>query len=88
MLNWEKDHATGAKINSGFSKIAVSYGLKGFELNNSGEVKELIKDVFNDKAPTLVHCKIDSTEDVLPMLLGGQKMNEMYPFKETVNYEE
>ncbi len=88
LLNWETDESTGNKINPSFSKIASAYNLKSFDIRHKIEIEKSLKEIFSDNKPTVIHCHIDIQEDVLPMLMGGQKMNEMYPFKHSVEYEE
>lgn len=88
LLNWETDESTGNKINPSFSKIATAYNLKSYDIRHKSEIEKSLKEIFSDNLPTLIHCHIDIQEDVLPMLMGGQKMNEMYPFKNSVDYEE
>lgn len=80
LLNWGKDPTTGNKNNPSFSSIAKAYGLKAYDIYSKNDL-ELINGVFSNSEPTLVHCHISYGEDVLPMLLSGQKLNEMYPFK-------
>ena len=88
ILNWGKDPTTGNKKNPSFSKIAKAYGLKSYDIYSKKDLK-IINNVFSDYEPTLVHCHITYGEDVLPMLLSGQKLNEMYPFgKVEVDYKE
>ncbi len=80
LMNWPVDESTGRKINPSFSAIGKAYGLKGFDLDDKAELPERLDEIFADTTACVVHCHIDEEEDVLPMLLGGQKMNEMYPF--------
>jgi len=81
LLNWNSDPSTGNKKNPSFSKIGKAYGLEGYDIYEKKEIPTVLKEVFKDLSPAVVHCHIDSSEEVLPMLLAGQKMNEMYPFK-------
>jgi acetolactate synthase-1/2/3 large subunit len=80
LLNWDADPSTGNKKNPSFSKIGKAYGLKGFDIFDKKEIQNVLKEVFKDRSPVVVHCHINPFEEVLPMLLPGQKMNEMYPF--------
>jgi acetolactate synthase-1/2/3 large subunit len=81
LLNWCSDPSTGNKKNPSFSKIGKAYGLKGYDIYEKKEIQSILKEVFSDSLPAVVHCHVDYSEDVLPMLFSGQKMNEMYPFK-------
>jgi acetolactate synthase I/II/III large subunit len=80
LMNWPTDYSTGRKINPSFSSIAIAYGLKGYDINNNDDLAEKLDDILDDSSGCVVHCHIDSNEDVLPILLAGQKMNEMFPF--------
>lgn len=81
LLNWNSDPSTGNKKNPSFSKIGEAYGLKGFDIYEKREIPTVVNDVFKDLSPAVVNCHVEPSEDVLPMLLAGQKMNEMYPFE-------
>jgi acetolactate synthase-1/2/3 large subunit len=81
LLNWDSDPSTGNKKNPSFSKIGKAYGLKGYDIHEKKETRSILKEIFSDSSPAVVHCHVDYSEDVLPMLLSGQKMNEMYPFE-------
>ncbi len=80
LLNWKSDPTTGNKHNPDFADIARAYGLESIKIFSKDELVKL-DDVFRDKLPTLIHCHVSKKEDVLPMLLANQEMNEMYPFK-------
>lgn len=81
LLNWDSDPSTGNKKNPPFAKIGKAYGLKGFDIHEKSEIPTILKEVFKDLSPVVVHCHVEASGDVLPMLLPGQKMNEMYPFE-------
>ena len=73
---------TQNKSNPSFSQIAVSYGLKGYDLMDKEGIDGILSKVLGDTDPCLVDCHVDKHEIVLPIQLKGQKMNEMYPFHE------
>jgi thiamine pyrophosphate-dependent acetolactate synthase large subunit-like protein len=33
---------------------------------------------LNCKGPVLIHCQVDPEEDLLPMLLGGHTLDDMF----------
>jgi acetolactate synthase I/II/III large subunit len=81
IANWKKDPGSGNKQNPSFAKIGEGYGLKSFEIKNKDEIEAVVREVFADQLPTIVHCHIDYSEETLPMLMGGQPMNQMHPFE-------
>lgn len=81
LLNWNSDPSTGSKKNPSFSAIARAYGLNAFDIYEKREIVPVLRGVFSDRSPVVVHCHVDPSEDVLPMLLAGQRLNEMYPFE-------
>ena len=80
LLNWKSDPSTGDKNNPSFSKIGRAYGLNGFDISEKNKISSILEKVFSNLAPAVIHCHVDCSEDTLPMLMPGQKMNEMYPF--------
>jgi len=83
LLNWDSDPTTGDKYNPNFANIAKAYEIESIEISSKNDLKKL-DDVFNSRLPTLIHCHVYQKEDVLPMLLAGQELNEMYPFKKVI----
>ena len=49
-------------------------------ISTISETESKLKKIFSHNGPALVHCNVDPTEDVIPMLLGGQTMNKMWPY--------
>ena len=42
-------------------------------------LKSKLERIFSHNGPALLHCNVDPNEDVIPMLLGGQTMDKMWP---------
>jgi acetolactate synthase I/II/III large subunit len=78
---YNSDPGTGNKVNPSFSAVAESFGLKGYDIHSKAEVDEVLKKVFADNSPCVVDCHISYDELTVPMLMGGQTMDEMYPFE-------
>ena len=54
-------------------------------MRNIDELKKITaKDITKENLPLLVECDIDQAEDILPMLMGGQQLNQMYPFNDKI----
>ena len=81
MLNWGQDPTCGHKTNPPFAEIAKAYGLKDYVISNNQEAYDILKEALLWDGPCLVHCIVDETEDVIPMLLGGQPMSRMWPYE-------
>jgi len=79
-MNWNSDPACGHKWNPDFAAIGRSYGIASVTLKTKEEVEPTLRIVLADKSPALIHCIVDETEDVVPMLLGGQTMDRMWPY--------
>ena len=74
------DPGCGNKINPSFSALARACWLKGFDIRSKNEISSVLKEVFSDDSPAVIHCHIDYSEETYPMLLGGQRMDQMHPF--------
>jgi Thiamine pyrophosphate-requiring enzymes [acetolactate synthase, pyruvate dehydrogenase (cytochrome), glyoxylate carboligase, phosphonopyruvate decarboxylase] len=80
LMNWENDIACGNKLSPDFVTIAKGYGIKGFYCDTPEQLHEVLPQFINSAGPSLLHVVIDSRHDVLPMLLGGQSMDKMWPY--------
>lgn len=77
-IKWQRDLACGDKKNPDFCKIAEGYGIPAIRLEEANDIESCLKAVFAKKGPVLIHCLIDSDQDVLPMLLAGERMDNMH----------
>jgi acetolactate synthase-1/2/3 large subunit len=79
-LNWSCDPSCGNKWNPDFAAIARAYGINGISISSSDEVERCLNEALAYDGPVLVHCTIDPSEDVVPMLLANQTMDKMWPY--------
>ncbi len=77
-FNWQDDPTTGNKWNPDFAVIAEGYGIRAFTIRESGAVEATLQEAFAHHGPALVHCVIDEEEDITPMLLAGQTLDQMW----------
>ncbi|MDH5216518.1 MAG: thiamine pyrophosphate-dependent enzyme, partial [Gammaproteobacteria bacterium] len=77
-LNWDSDPTCGDKWNPEFSRLAEVYGLRGFKIESRGDLDSVLDEFLQSREAALVHCIIDSKEDISPMLLAGQSINDMW----------
>lgn len=87
-LTWGSAPSTGSTTSPDFKAIATAYGIEGYRVDSIDGLKTIMPKIFSNTTPMLLHCVMEEKEDVLPMLLGGQKLSEMHPFKGEVTLEE
>lgn len=78
LLTWKSDPVTGSKNNPDFAAVARAYGIKAWTLKDPHEIYSTIQAALVHQGPALVHCLVDSREDVVPMLLAGQALDRMW----------
>jgi acetolactate synthase-1/2/3 large subunit len=79
-ITWGKDPSCGNVKNPDFASIANAYGIFGDTVSDSEQVKPKLQKLLSHNGPSLLHCLVDPNEDVVPMLLGGQTMDSMWPY--------
>jgi acetolactate synthase-1/2/3 large subunit len=79
-LNWKSDPTCGQKWNPDFAAIARAYGIPSATVTRSDEVSSAAQQALTHRGPYLLDCIVDEDEDVVPMLLAGQKMDGMWPY--------
>ena len=77
-LNFKKDPTCDEKWNPDFCKLANSYGIYALKIKRRNELKKKIQKILNYNGPALLHCQIDSNEELSPMLLAGQTLDKMW----------
>lgn len=75
-ITFSDDPTTGDFKNPNFTAIADAYGLKSFYMDSYNE--DTISKWLDCEEPTLLHVKIKHDSALSPMLLGGQKLDEMW----------
>lgn len=80
LMNWDTDTACGNKYSPDFLTIAKGYGIPSFYCDSLDQFNEILPEFINSSGPSLLHAVIDSRHDVLPMLLGGQTTDKMWPY--------
>jgi acetolactate synthase-1/2/3 large subunit len=77
-LNWGYDKTCGNKYNPDFHKIALAYGLSSLKIDTLADLDKNMEFIINHNKPILVQCDIDEKEDIDPMLLANQRIDEMW----------
>jgi acetolactate synthase I/II/III large subunit len=80
ILNWKSDPTCGQKWNPDFAAVARAYGIASTTVTQANEIRTCAEQAFAHEGPYLMDCIVDEDEDVVPMLLAGQKMDGMWPY--------
>jgi acetolactate synthase I/II/III large subunit len=75
--NWRSHPSTGGKYNPDFAGIAKAYGISSVSIARADRMEDTLRAALVSKGPVLVHCDVDPREDLLPMLLGGHRLDDM-----------
>ncbi len=74
------DRLSGVDLegNPDFAKLAESYGIKAFNIENVDEVEDSLKEAldYND-GPVLINCEVIKTDNVYPMIPAGGAYSSM-----------
>ena len=77
-INWEDDPTCGEKWNPSFENIAKNYGIYSQTISKREDLSKKLKKFLNYKGPALVHCIVDNKEELSPMLLAGETLDNMW----------
>jgi acetolactate synthase-1/2/3 large subunit len=75
--NWKSHPSTGGKYNPDFAGIARAYGIRSLTIASPEGMEKTLAEGLSHSGPVLIHCEIDPEEDLLPMLLGGHRLDDM-----------
>ncbi len=78
LITWGDDPASGNFCAPDFQKIALGFGIPSYALKQADGDENIISDFWNQDGPGLLNVSIDPESNIVPMLLAGQKMNEMW----------
>lgn len=79
-INWESDPTCGDKINPDFEKVAKAFNLQSISITNNDEIFEGLEWLIYNTQACLLNVKVDSSVDVVPMLLAGDTPDRMWPY--------
>lgn len=84
------DRTSGVDLegNPDFVKLAESFGIKGFNLRRSGDVKRVLQNALDyNEGPCLINCEVEKTDNVFPMIPAGAAIEDMLIEPPTVKLE-
>ena len=60
-----------------FVKLAEAMGVNGYRLSTVAEMNEQLPQIMREKGAALIDVIIPEDEDVLPMVPGGKRLDQM-----------
>ncbi len=60
-----------------FVKLAEAMGVKGYRLTTKEELDTRLPQILAEEGPCVIDCLIPEEEDVLPMVPGGKRLDQM-----------
>jgi acetolactate synthase-1/2/3 large subunit len=81
-INWKSDPTCGNKINPDFEHVARAFNLDAKSISENHEIQEGLSWLMSNAKACLLNVKVDSSVDVLPMLLAGDTPDHMWPYEE------
>ncbi|MBM4762477.1 acetolactate synthase large subunit [Bacillus sp. B15-48] len=81
LFHQERYSHSKISVQPSFVKLAEAYGIKGYEVTSETEAESILTKVMNDREPVLLDFRIDSKENVYPMIAPGKGHQEMVGVK-------
>jgi acetolactate synthase-1/2/3 large subunit len=78
LITWGADPTTGDVEVIDFQSIGQGFGITSMKLSKVESMESKIDELFSKPGPALLEVILDYNADVVPMLLAGQKMDEMW----------
>ena len=64
--------------NPDFMKIATSYGMKGFRVKRSSDVRKVLRSALEwNEGPCLIEAIVEQNDNVFPIVPAGATLEEM-----------
>jgi len=60
-----------------FVKLAEAMGVAGYRINEPAELELILQEALSHKGPALIDVMLPEVEDVLPMVPGGNRLDQM-----------
>ena len=77
-MTWGSDPTTGSFGVPDLVMISRGFGIPAEQLEQPDDVEQKLDWLWAQEGPALLNILIDPTADVVPMLLAGQTMGEMW----------
>ncbi|MBQ1915486.1 MAG: acetolactate synthase large subunit, partial [Selenomonadaceae bacterium] len=60
-----------------FVKLAEAMGLRGYRLEKAEEIETRLPEILAEPGPAVIDCVVPQEENVLPMVPGGKRLDQM-----------
>lgn len=77
-ITWGNDPTTGHFPSPDFVAIARGFGIAAERLDKRGDMENALAQFWTSNGPALLEVMIDHDAEVVPMLLGGQTMDQLW----------
>jgi acetolactate synthase-1/2/3 large subunit len=64
-------------IQPDFVKLADSYGIQGYKVENEAQLQDVFRETLHTKDPVLIDCRVKQEENVTPMVAPGKGLHQM-----------
>jgi len=78
LITWGADPTTGDFKTPDFVAIAKGFGIAAHRAVGPSDLRQRLDEFWSCRGPSLLELMIDATADIVPMLLAGQTMGEMW----------
>ena len=74
---YQKNYVETRFFNPDFVKLAEAYDIRGFRVEHKADVRQAIEQAKATKGPVVIDFRVESEENVYPMIPAGTSVNEM-----------
>ena len=78
LITFGDDPTTGDLFSTNFQNIAAGFGINSESVRSEKDLKNKISWLISQEGPALLEAKIDPFADVVPMLLAGKSMGDLW----------
>lgn len=68
--------AVNFRFTPDFTSLAKAYGIQGYTVKTGEELAGLLPEIMSSPGPVIVNCLVSAQENVSPMVLAGQGIDE------------
>jgi acetolactate synthase-1/2/3 large subunit len=81
------DSSSGVAFPKDWIKVAESFGLETFTINNMQSLDQLLTDVYGEVGPVFINVEINPEQKLYPVLKFGEALENQMPQLERINLD-